>query len=297
MEKEYLKSYHISKYDIEIQNDLFDCRIYWARLISSETESLFTQYTKHTFYEIQYALEGKIGMVIDENQPIYFDRSHFLIIPPDTYHQIADGDTVGARFIMAFSLLPKNDTVRQAFRQLGEITPYRESRAMRPLLSLILKKSYRNDPLCRGIISSLLETFLMEILETVNQSQTPEGSLDEEKEERNLRRVSEIQLFIQQFNGIGLSVSHVAQHFHLSERQLNRILLSVTGKTAKELINHEKLKKIEELTITTSLTLREISELCGFSDEYAMNKFFRRYTKTTLSYFRKNSKKTKAHAD
>ena len=70
MEKEYLKSYHINKYDIEIQNELFDCRIYWARLISSETESLFTQYTKHTFYEIQYALEGRIGMVINEDFPV-----------------------------------------------------------------------------------------------------------------------------------------------------------------------------------------------------------------------------------
>jgi len=292
MEKEYLKSYHINKYDIEIANELFDCRIYWARLISSETESLFTQYTKHTFYEIQYALEGRIGMVINEDRSVYFDHSHFIVIPPDTYHQIADGDTVGARFIMAFSMQPKTNTIKQALGRLGDTIAYSESEAMRQLLSLILKKSYRDDPLCKRLLTSLLESFLMEILETVNQKQAYVDR-GEDMIERNLRRAADIQSFIHRFNGIGIQVSDVARHFHISERQLNRILLSETGKTAKELINHEKLKKIEELIVTTSLKLNEISELCGFCDEYAMNKFFRRHTKTNLSSFRRISKQSK----
>jgi len=292
MQEEYSRSYPINKYDIEIQNGLFDCRIYWARLISSETESLFTQYTKHTFYEIQYALEGRIGVVINEDSPVYFDRSHFLIIPPDTYHQIADGDTVGARFIMAFSIRPKSEAARQALDRLGDPVAYRETEAMRQLLSLILKKRCYDGPFCKRLLSSLLESFLLELLETVNQAQT---YIDrgEDRAERKLRRAAEVQAFIHQFNGIGIHVSDVAQHFHISERQLNRILLSETGRTARELINHEKLKKIEELIVTTSLTLSEISELSGFCDEYAMNKFFRRHNQTGLSYFRRISRQSK----
>ena len=72
MHSEYSRSYHINKYDIEIANELFDCRIFWARVISSETESLFTQYTRHTFYEIQYALEGRIGMLLGERPGLRF---------------------------------------------------------------------------------------------------------------------------------------------------------------------------------------------------------------------------------
>ena len=56
------RSQSIGKYDIIVENDFMKCRIYWARIVGSETESLFTQYTKHTFYEIQYALEGRIVM-------------------------------------------------------------------------------------------------------------------------------------------------------------------------------------------------------------------------------------------
>ena len=106
------KSHSIGKYNIIVENDFMKCHIYWARIVGSETESLFTQYTKHTFYEIQYALEGRIVMQIEKNKNIIVEQSDFIIVPPDTFHQIVDGDTVGARFIMAFSIEVKKTDMR-----------------------------------------------------------------------------------------------------------------------------------------------------------------------------------------
>ena len=282
------RSLSINKYDIEIENRLFDCRIFWARVISSETQSLFTNYTKHTFYEIQYALEGKIEMKIGENEHIFFDSSEFIVIPPDTYHQIVDGDSTGARFIMAFDIRPKGDKMRFPIRQLNSLAVQRETPSMRHLLSLILEKSYRDDPLRKSLLNSLLESFLLEILEAVTPRSV--ASPDGDKVTRDNRKIQDILSFISAFNGVGIHVTDIAQRFHLSERQLNRILQRATGKTTRQLIEHEKMKKIEELAATTNLTLNEISELCGFCDEYAMNKFFRRHSKTNLSEFRKISK-------
>lgn len=292
MEAHGYRSLHINKYDIEITNELFACRIFWARVISSETQSLFTSNTKHTFYEIQYALEGRIGMVIGEEEKVYFDHSHFVVIPPDTYHQIVDGDSTGARFIMAFDIRPKDDALRPAMRQLSRVLPHRESAAMRPLLSLILEKSYRNDALRKGLLHSLLESFLLEILETVASAGTdPAGAY---KAEPDGERATEITAFIHALNGIGVRVTDVAAHFHLSERQLNRVLIAATGKSAGDWIAHEKMKKIEELTAATSLSLQEIAALCGFSDGYAMNKFFKRHAKTTLSEFRRIARRERS---
>lgn len=282
------RSLSINKYDIEIENSFFDCRIFWAKVISSETQSLFTNYTKHTFYEIQYALEGSIGMVVGENKSVYFDSSYFIIIPPDTYHQIFDGDSQGARFIMAFDIHPKNDKIKLPLRELNSPSAHRESKAMRELLSLILEKSYLDDPIRKSLLNSLIESFLLEIFEVI--APHPSNEQGDDKNAQNDHRISEIKAFISAFNGIGIHVSDVAQRFHLSERQLNRILKASTGKTAKQHIEHEKMKKIEEFAATTELTLKEISELCGFSDEYAMNKFFRRHNKTNLSEFRRIAK-------
>lgn len=282
-------SYHISKYDIEIHNALFDCRVFWARVISSETESLFTQYTKHTFYEIQYALEGRIGMLIGENRRVDFDESDFIIIPPDTYHQIVDADTRGARFIMAFTLNIKKNELRNALEALDLPLPHRETPYMRELLSLLLQKSYRNNALRKQQITSLLESFLLEILEVLARKNTL-TSEDAPKNEAEAR-VESILACIRDYHGIGLRVSDLARQFNLSERHLNRLFVEATGQSPKEAINHEKMKRVETLVASTSLSLSEISELCGFCDEYAMNKFFRRYNLTGLSEFRRIAKK------
>ena len=124
-------SYNINKFNIELSNDLYECRIFWARVVSSENESLFTQYQKHSFYEIQYALQGHIGMIIGDNTPLRFDESDFVVIPPDTYHQIVDSEGTGARFIMAFSLRAKDEVLRKALEALEAPRPYHESPHMR----------------------------------------------------------------------------------------------------------------------------------------------------------------------
>lgn len=284
-------SYKINKFNIELSNSLFNCRIFWARVVSSETESLFTQYTKHSFYEIQYALEGRIGMILNDGTPLSLDESDFVIIPPDTYHQIVESDNTGARFIMAFSLQVKEARLAKMLSErLSEPSPYRESPHMRSLLSIILQKNYHDEPLRKEGITSLVACFFFEVLEQIcpqavrfSVSQTPHVETEE--------KVTQIEHFLHEYNGIGLRVADVSRRFGISERHLSRLFAEVRGYSPRDAINREKLKKIEELVTSTDLSLNEISALCCFSDEYAMNKFFRRLTCVNLSDFRRIAKK------
>ena len=278
-------SHSIGKYDLEIENGLFKSRVYWARVIGSETESLFTQYTKHTFYEIQYALEGRIVMRIGTDEQITVNQSDFIVIPPDTFHQIIDGDSEGARFIMAFSLEVKNHCLAKLPDTLANPIPHPETKHMRSLLESIVQKNYHDEPVRRRLITSYLECFLLEVIEATFPYSTQKAAEMEQLNENEVR-VMQIQRFIADRNGIGVHVGDIAFQFGISERHLNRIFVSVTGKTLKEAINRQKLEKIEELVASSSLSFREISELCGFSDEYAMSKFFKRYTLYTLTEYR-----------
>ena len=279
-------SYNINKFNIELLSPLFDCRIFWARVVSSESESLFTEYTKHSFYEIQYALQGSIGMILGDNTPLSFDESDFVIIPPDTYHQIVRSDPTGARFIMAFSLRIRDDSLADALSVLAEPRPYRESPHMRSLLSVILQKNYHDDALRKESIITLVECFFLEVLEQIAPSANRVRTLSADLSESE-RKVTEIEAFLHEYNGIGLRVSDLALRFGISERHLSRLFRDVRGYSLRDAMNREKLKKIEELVISTELSLSEISQLCGFSDEYAMNKFFRRLNKINLSEFRR----------
>ena len=286
------QSNSINSVDIEINNGLIACRVFWARLISSESESLFTKNTKHTFYEIQYALEGRIGMMIGDGERVIFDESDFIVIPPDTYHQIVDGDTRGARFIMAFTLRPIDSSMNEVVKHLASCLPHRETPHMRAILSLLLEKSHKATPMQKKQVSNLVEAFLMEVLDALLP---PEWEATDKDPARTAAEstVTEIMTFIHSHGGVGVSVADLAERFSLSQRHLCRLFVAVTGESPKEAINHEKLRRIEALVSSTALSLGEISRLCGFSDEYAMNKFFRRYNLTNLSDFRAIARKQK----
>ena len=286
---EELVSHNIGRYDMKIGNAFMECRVFWARIVGSESESLLTSYTKHTFFEIQYALNGRIGMTVGDSQYLHVDESDFVIIPPDTYHQVVDSDSIGARFIMAFSVSPLQDRFREILHRLSHIETRHETPRMRQLLSM-MREEEGVGMLGRRMLDNLIEAFLLEIFSVV--CDTPHQSVCDADD--TTQRVASILRYIHSKNGIDLHVSDVARAFNISERHLSRLLIESTGRSPKEQINHEKLKKIEELVLSTSLSLSEISELCGFCDEYAMNKFFRRHTQANLSSFRRISQKSKS---
>lgn len=57
-------------------------------------------------------------------------------------------------------------------------------------------------------------------------------------------RVRQITDFIAEYNGIGISVRNIAKRFSLTERRLNRIFNTACGNSPKQVINHQKLKKL-----------------------------------------------------
>lgn len=279
------------RYQLTVSNHGLAVTVFWARVVSSENESLLTGYTKHTFFEIQYALEGRIVITVGDNRRYTLDESDFIVIPPDTYHQIVDGDETGARFIMAFSLEAQSPHVLPLLAQEGAF-PHRESPALRTLLSLILEQAQAALPFIETTLSCLIEAFLWELLRILSPTQQPHTQ-SVPKGTVSTERVQAIRDFIKSYHGIGVSVSGLARRFGIGERHLNRIFHAEAAQTVRDEINHEKLRYIEELIASTALSLSEISALCSFSDEYAMNKFFKRYNKISLSEYRHTAKPRK----
>lgn len=287
-EKAKLSPFSLDQYHLSFTGRSFDATVFWARVVSSENESLLTRYTKHTFFEIQYALEGRLVITVGDRQRFTLDESDFIVIPPDTYHQIVDGDDTGARFIMAFSLTAKDD--RTADRVLSATAhPYRESPTLRTLLALMAEKSRENSPLCAHTLSCLIEAFLLELCDVASPLENAPAD-QEKKLSENAKRIENVRKHIKTYHGVGVTVSDLSRRFGLSERHLGRLFRSELNVSLRDAINHEKLRYIEELIASTPLSLGEISALCGFSDEYAMNKFFKRYNKMRLSDYRKTAR-------
>ena len=73
-----------------------------------------------------------------------------------------------------------------------------------------------------------------------------------------------------------ISTSDVADYCHLSAKQLNRIFTKEAELTLGAYIRRKRSEKIRDLLESSELTLREISDMMNFKNEYYFNAFFKK---------------------
>ena len=141
--------------------------LYWAKTVSGENEGLLTSYTKHTFYELQFPIDGKLVMNAGNKNNIIVSVNDFIVIPPDTYHQIIDADNNGKRFIMAFSFA-KNTNVVNKFNDItNKLIVTKKSNELKKLLDTAILFSSKNSVISNEIFLNIISAVLLELIRNV----------------------------------------------------------------------------------------------------------------------------------
>lgn len=83
------------------------------------------------------------------------------------------------------------------------------------------------------------------------------------------------------------SVAEVAKYCYLSPKQLTRIFKTAYGMTPGEYIINGRVGKIEKLLSDPTLSLRDISEIMGFNNEYYFSTFFKKHGGSPPGEYRK----------
>ncbi len=89
-----------------------------------------------------------------------------------------------------------------------------------------------------------------------------------------------------------LTLEQVAKHAGLSPFHFSRLFKRATGISLLEYLLGLRLDQAKFLLSETPLTVREISEKCGFSDQGYFGRVFKRYESMTPSQFRLSHKET-----
>lgn len=83
-------------------------------------------------------------------------------------------------------------------------------------------------------------------------------------------------------------LSDLGRAVSLSESQLSRVFQRAYGMSPYEYVLSSKIALAKDLLLSTSMTVREIAEYLGFSDEYYFSGVFRRRVGTPPGRFRKS---------
>ena len=82
-----------------------------------------------------------------------------------------------------------------------------------------------------------------------------------------------------------------ADSLHISQTYLSRVIRQVSGKTVNNYIAEALYTDARRLLVFTDLTVKEIAEQLGFSDQSSFGKFFKKKSETSPAYFRDEYKK------
>lgn len=82
-----------------------------------------------------------------------------------------------------------------------------------------------------------------------------------------------------------------ADSLHISQTYLSRVIRQVSGKTVNNYIAEALYTDARRLLVFTDLTVKEIAEQLGFSDQSSFGKFFKKKSETSPANFRDEYKK------
>ena len=251
---------------------------------------------KHTYYEIIFILQGKGIHNINGNTYAYGQGDVFLLGPED-FHSFDIASITEFCFIRFNESYSKTHSVtdkywQQIFQSLlltstqsrGTIVHDKEEKQKLHQLLKVLESEYDNPPSTHFemIRDSLMRGILLILARNLSR-QTPAKSEESNAAEAILRYIKQ-----NIYEPDKLSMEQIAAEFHLAPTYVSIFFKKQTGESLKQFIVKHRIKLIEARLLYSQMTLTEIADEFGFTDESHFCKQFRQYTGVNPSTFRKN---------
>lgn len=230
----------------------------------------------HPYHQLVMGLTGaaEIDML---GLAAHLDVSHACVVPSNTFHDFygrpsnhvlvinIDADSP----VFTDPSHPDHASLARLFDRPRLISL---DNGMRQLTQVSIQEIQRNanDRALRHYLgSAIIRCLSQRILPTPGQH------------DRSLLDMYKIDNYIFEHLGESISISDLAACLCLSERRFHSIFKAQMQQTPHQYIIHQRLDKAIQLISNTSLSLVEISELCGFSSQSALTSSVRKYRGTT----------------
>ena len=253
------------------------------------------------FFELECVLSGKVTCFV-ENRCLTLSPRDVLILSPGTRHAASTYEETGimvnilvrqSTFEKRFlHLLPDADIIRGFFQNAlyhAPSSPYLlfptgDGAFLQRHILPLLHECERNSRYKNTMLGSQLSMFLVELLRSYEKDviiPTLDPSV-----------MSEDTLFILEYmqkNIATISLSHLAEFFNYSERQMRRIIKVATGLSFSEIKEKLRMQMAEELLKGTSRPVADIADYLGYCDVSAFRKAFRLHSQKSPSQYRQEA--------
>lgn len=261
----------------------------------AEVEKNYYQH-RHPCFEMHYIAAGK-SQAFCENKTYTLHSGTALIIPPGTYHDLADGDNGSTRISISFDI-NKPGTLKQEskadmfsrvfYRIVPTCVDLQNTEAMQILqkmeaiLSGDLDGLYQRDKLLALCSSLLLEIAdLVTVDKTVSAAQFITGDTPD--------AAFKIDGFLGRNFMYNNAMPRMAEELHISTRQLHRMIQKNYHTNYRQRLSETRIKIAMDMLSNTTMPIYRIGEILGYSNTSNFSIFVKRHTGKTPSQIRKDS--------
>lgn len=240
----------------------------------------------HDTHELYFLVSGQrrylVGHTIYDVAP-----GNLVFIPAPLLHRTTVlGDRGYDRYVINFS----QDMFSRFWEQLGQEPPtsFREGMCLQfpTAVSAKIQKElmhmenfYKGSAEHRqGILTHSLYSILLDMLQYGSEKKPPRGETAD--------KIQQVALYISQHYAEWLSLEDAAQMVHMEKTYFSKRFKVLTGFGFLEYLTQTRLQAARHLLETTTLSIGEISEACGFTGGNYFGDLFRRNMGVSPSEYR-----------
>ena len=238
----------------------------------------------HETYEMYYLIEGKRRYVIEDKiYDIY--PGDMILIPEMVSHKVWNSpDTQADEYHARFLLTPKKEDIPEIFLPCFDTPFYHLTQTERKVILNCFEDLQRNQKKDE-YTAYYNHANLIKILHTLAKNKAT-TKLNSHFTQTDIR-MQEAATYIKNHCDQALTLEKVASRYGFTKEYFSTIFKEITGFGVNEYLNQMRIAKSINLLTTTTLSIMEISNQCGFNDSNYFSAVFKKITGMPPQKFRK----------
>lgn len=250
---------------------------------------------RHKDYKISFLEEGEVTHYTDFEKYV-IKAPALILLAPDQVHQ-RTGDSYNRMVHISFTrdwLLTETQGMMACWEYMfGQVViPVPDERYRRELstyLDLMYQEFINDRQQKELVLKNLLNVFI-----TYAARMAPckhSGHVADMDSSQN-KIVRQFKMLTDQHFLETTRVNLYADMLYVTPGHLNDLIKTMTGKTAKQVIDEKRVMEAKRLLFWGELSVKEIARHLNFEDDGYFNRFFKKHTGQTPALFQKNTAKS-----
>lgn len=230
-------------------------------------------------YYLQYVLHGEMNVWTEDGIEVIRPGQAILYYPNTLCHYEMRGTDALQYYWIHFTGWEADNFVQKCGLPGTKVLTIQDGSFLTSVFENLLRDFIRRDDLFEISIGNQVRTILIEIS---RQSSLPTVSPKSD-------RITDAIAHIHRHYSEDLSIKDVASKYYLSESRFRTLFKEKTGHSPKEYQMILRINRAKEALLDTRLSLREISEMVGYSDQLYFSRIFTQRVGISPSEYRKTS--------